>query len=212
MNKDALIEKLIADKMLKSEEIIEAFRRIDRADFVPEEYGDEAYGDYPLPIGRGQTISQPSTVAFMLELLRPAEGDRILDVGSGSGWTTALLAQIVGPKGRVWGLELLPELAKFGSENLAKYDFPHAGIQQARSTGSGQAGDVLGLPQEAPFDKILVSAAGQEIPKELINQLKVGGRMIIPVQSSVWKIDKISEEKVDKAEFPGFVFVPLIRQ
>ena len=203
MNKDALIEKLIADKMLKSEEIIEAFRRIDRADFVPEEYGDEAYGDYPLPIGRGQTISQPSTVAFMLELLRPVEGDRILDVGSGSGWTTALLAQIVGSKGRVWGLELLPELAKFGSENLAKYDFSNAKIQQA--------GEIVGLPGEAPFDKILVSAAGQEIPKELINQLKVGGRMVIPVQNSVWKIDKISKAKVDKQEFPGFVFVPLIR-
>ena len=201
MNKDELIEKLIADEMLKTERIIEAFRGVDRADFMQGEYKDEAYGDYPLPIGHEQTISQPSTVAFMLELLQPAAGDKVLDVGSGSGWTTALLAQIVGPEGRVFGLELVPDLVKFGSENLGKYNFPHARIQQAD--------DVLGLPPEAPFDKILVSAAGQVLPQGLIDQLKVGGRLVIPIQNSVWKIDKLSETEIDKTEFSGFAFVPL---
>ena len=185
MNESDLVDKLVGDGVLKTVRIIDALKRIDRVEFVLEEYKYEAYGDYPLLIGHGQTISQPTTVAFMLELLRPEKGDRILDVGSGSGWTTALLAQIVGPTGRVWGLELVPELVKFGSENLAKYDFPHAGIQQA--------GDVLGLPREAPFDKILVSAAGEEMPQELIDQLKVSGRLVIPIQNSVWKVDKISE-------------------
>jgi len=99
-----LISKLLEDGVLKTKRIIEAFMEIDRADFVKKEYIGEAYGDYPLPTEQGQTISQPSTVAFMLELLQPAEGDRILDVGSGSGWSTALLAQIAGPKGRVWGV------------------------------------------------------------------------------------------------------------
>ena len=202
-----LINKLLEDGVLKTKRIIEAFMEIDRADFVKKEYIGEAYGDYPLPTEQGQTISQPSTVAFMLELLQPAEGDRILDVGSGSGWSTALLAQIAGPKGRVWGVELIGELVKFGSENLAKYDFPHAGIQQA--------GDVLGLSQEAPFDKILVSAAGEEMPQALIDQLKVGGRLVVPIQDSswkidsVWKVDKVSETEIDKIEFPGFAFVPL---
>jgi len=207
MTKKGLVNKLTDEGVLKTKRIIQAFLEIDRVDFVPEEYRSEAYDDYPLPIERGQTISQPSTVAFMLELLRPAESDKILDVGSGSGWTTALLAQIVGPEGRVWGVELISELVKFGSENLAKYNFPHAGIQQA--------GDVLGLPEEAPFDKILVSATGEKMPQALINQLKVGGRLVVPIQDSawtmdsVWKVDKVSKTEIDKIEFPGFAFVPL---
>ena len=129
MSNLALVEKLISDEALRTPRIIDAFKKIDRADFVEVQYKDEAYGDYPLPIGHEQTISQPSTVAFMLELLQPATGNKVLDVGSGSGWTAALLAQIVGPEGRVFGFELVPELVKFGSENLAKYNFPHAEIQ-----------------------------------------------------------------------------------
>lgn len=195
------MEKLIADGMLKTERIIEAFRKIDRADFVLDEYKKEAYGDYPLPIGYGQTISQPSTVAFMLELLRPEEGNKILDVGSGSGWTTALMAQIVGSRGRVWGLELVPELVEFGRKNLGKYNFSWAEIRQA--------GKKLGLQEEVPFDKILVSASGDEMPQELIDQLKAGGRLVIPIQNSIWKVDKISKTEIDKTEFPGFAFVPL---
>lgn len=201
VNKGELIHKLIGGGMLKTPRIIDAFKKIDRADFVPDEYKDEAYGDYPLPIGYGQTISQPSTVAFMLELLQPEEGNKILDVGSGSGWTTALLAQIVGSSGRVWGLELVPELVEFGRKNLGKYNFSWAEIHQA--------GAELGLPQEAPFDRILVSAAGEEMPPELISQLKAGGRLVIPIQNSVWKVDKISEKEIAKEEFPGFIFVPL---
>ncbi|MBI1888878.1 MAG: protein-L-isoaspartate O-methyltransferase [Candidatus Spechtbacteria bacterium] len=192
--------------MLKTERIIEAFKKIDRADFVLDEYRDEAYSDYPLPIGHGQTISQPSTVAFMLELLEPQEGEKILDVGSGSGWTTALLARIVGPGGKVFGLELIPELVKFGSENLSKYNFPWSEIQQGekghfaphRAGGSGTR-----------FDRTLVSAAGDEMPQALIDRLKIGGRLVMPIQNSVWKADKISETKLNKTEFPGFVFVPL---
>ena len=198
---DELIEKLIADGMLKTERIIAAFRKIDRADFVLDEYKNEAYGDYPLPIGYGQTISQPSTVAFMLELLQPEEGNKILDVGSGSGWTTALLARIVGSRGRVWGLELMPELVEFGRKNLGKYNFPWAEILQA--------GKKLGLRDVAPLDKILVSASGDEMPQELIDQLKFGGRLVIPIQNSIWRLGKISKTKIDKTEFPGFVFVPL---
>jgi len=179
-----------------------AFRNIDRKDFVPEEYLDQACGDYPLPIGFGQTISQPSTVAFMFELLNPKEGDKVLDVGSGSGWTTALLADIVGEKGRVFGVELVLELVELGRKNLSKYDkYLNAQIYLA--------GKHLGLPGKAPFDRILVSASGEEIPEELIKQLKVGGVMVVPVLNSVWKIKRVSESGVEKEEYPGFVFVPL---
>lgn len=200
-NLENLILALIHNGALKTPRIIEAFRGVDRADFVRTEDTSEAYEDYPLSIGHGQTISQPTTVALMLELLAPEAGDRVLDVGSGSGWTTAFLASIVGSKGRVFGLERIGQLVEFGRSNLGKYDFPWASIALAR--------DELGLSSEAPFGRILVSAAADTLPQELVDQLKVGGRMVLPVQNSVWKIDKVSKAKLAKEEHPGFVFVPL---
>ena len=197
-----LAQSLISRGCLKTESIINAFEKVDRADFVPARYLSEAYGDYPLPIGEGQTISQPATVAFMLELLQPQAGEKILDVGSGSGWTTALLAQIIGVKGRVIGLERVPELVKLGRKNIKRYDFKQAVIKQA--------GDKLGLASEAPFDKILVSAAASGFPDELLKQLNNGGRLIIPVNNSIWEIQKTIGGQIKKREFPGFAFVPLI--
>lgn len=188
--------------VLKNPRIIEAFEKIDRADFVLPEFHQEAHEDYPLPIGGGGTISQPYTVAFMLELLQPEPGDKILDIGSGSGWSTALLAQIVGEQGKVVGLEIVPELVEFGQKNLAKYNFPNAEIRQATP-------GVVGLPNESPFDRILVSAAASKIPEELIGQLKSPGRLVIPVQNSIWLVKKNSAGQISKTEYPGFVFVPL---
>ncbi len=197
-----LTDYLVNFGVLQTPLIIDAFRTIDRADFVPAEYLAESYGDYPLPIGYGQTISQPTTVAFMLEKLQPQAGEKILDIGSGSGWTTALLAQIVGPKGKVCGVEIVPELADFGRQNLAKYKFNWAEIKLATAE--------LGYTPLAPFDKILASAAAEELPAELLGQLKIGGRLVIPIQNSIWQIDKVAEDKFKQQEFPGFVFVPLV--
>ncbi len=181
--------------------IEQAFREIDRADFVLSEYREMAYQDTALPIGHGATISQPTTVLFMLNQLQPSRSEKILDVGSGSGWTTALLAKIVGDSGEVIGTEIVPELVKFGNKNLKKYNFKNAKIILA--------GKRLGLSRQAPFDRILVSAAAAKLPDELPKQLTVGGRIIIPVQGSIWKIDRISKNKFDEQEFPGFLFVPL---
>lgn len=180
-----------------------AFNVIDRADFVPQKFRDEAYEDYPLTIGFGQTISQPTTVAFMLEKLDVKTGQHVLDVGSGSGWTTALLAELVGENGRVWGVELIPELVRFGQKNLARYRFRNTHITFAES--------VVGLPTHAPFDRILVSAAAGELPKKLVEQLKVGGTMVIPIRNSIVTVKKIEEDKIETQEYPGFVFVPLRR-
>lgn len=202
MTYDELIDNLISKGYLKTPRITDAFKGIDRKDFVLAEYSDESYGDYPLPIGDEQTISQPSTVAFMLELLQPEDGDIVLDVGSGSAWTTALLAEIVGERGFVYGVELVPELVRLGRENLAVYGFDNTEIYQANP-------NILGLPEKAPFDKILVSAAGEDLPEELIEQLKVGGRMVIPVANSIIKVDKLNGNEINEERYPGFVFVPL---
>jgi len=202
MTHNELINNLIHKGYLKTPSIVDAFKGIDRRDFVLAEYNDESYGDYPLPLGEEQTISQPSTVAFMLELLQPQAGDIVLDLGSGSGWTTALLAEIVGERGWVYGVELVPELVRLGRNNLAIYGFDNAEIYQANS-------NILGLPDKAPFDKILVSAAGEDLPEELIKQLKIGGRMVIPVGDSVFKVDKLNEDDINEKRYPGFAFVPL---
>ena len=197
-----LVAKLIRDGYLKTPQIIGAFSVIDRADFVPEEYKSESYGDYPLPIGYGQTISQPATVAFMLELLQPEAGDKVMDIGAGSCWQTALLAEIVGEKGSVSALERIPELCEFGQKNLQKYHFKNISFLCADAT--------KGLPEQAPFDKIIAAAAGDMMPPIWLEQLKVGGRIVAPIGSSIWLYIKKSKTEFEKLEYPGFVFVPLV--
>ncbi|MCK9473922.1 methyltransferase domain-containing protein [Sulfurimonas sp.] len=196
-----MVDYLIEVGTLRSNRIIEAFRNIDRADFVVDRNSIDVYGDYPLGIGNGQTISQPRTVAMMLEMLSPKEGERILDIGSGSGWTTALLAYIVGGSGSVVGVERVKELVEFGSSNLKRYKFKNAKIVEA--------GDELGIVGDI-FDCILVSAAADELPYELIKQLRVGGKLVIPIQSSVFEIIKKEDGSFDANEHYGFAFVPLI--
>ena len=201
-NNEILISHLKEKELLNSKELESAFRIIDRADFVTEDHKVEAYEDYPLLIGFGQTISQPTTVAFMLELLDLEKGDKALDVGSGSGWTTALIAEIVKPQGKVWGVEIIPELVEFGRKNLAKHKLPNAEIIQA--------GKQMGLSEHAPYDKILVSAEAEDLPDELISQLKEGGIMVIPIKNTLYKLEKLAGGKIKETAFPGFVFVPLV--
>lgn len=203
------VDSLMEAGYLKSIGIIKAFRKINRVDFVLPGDEDEALINAPLPIGQGQTISQPATVAIMLELLQPEKGDKILDVGSGSGWTTALLAELVGPHGQVCGLELLPDICDFGSSNLAKYNFKNA----KNICGDGYKG----LREFAPYDKILVSAASPSVPKNLLRQLKIGGRMVIPIgaeyaNQELLVIDKTGENEYEESAHPGFIFVPLIKK
>ncbi len=198
--------KSLLSGVLKTQEIKKAFAEVDRKDFVRPEYFDLAYEDIPLPIGYGQTISQPTTVAFMLELLQPKKGLKVLDVGTGSGWTTALLAHIVGKEGEVVGVEIIPELVEFGKQNISRYcKGLNANIFLAKKE--------FGYPLESPYDRILVSASGNEVPVALIRQLKKGGVMIIPVKNSIWKVIRrsVNTDDIWKEEYPGFVFVPLQR-
>ncbi len=200
-----LINTLIEQGWLRTPRIIEAFQTIKRRDFMPDDSEDLSELNEALPIGWGQTISQPLVVAFMLEKLQPQSGERILDIGSGSGWTSALLAQIVGLKGKVIAVEIVPELKNFGQDNISKYNFINKGIVQSVCADGSN-----GYDKEAPYDKILCSAEAKELPQEWREQLKIGGRMVTPIGNSIWVFIKKSNQEFQKQEYPGFVFVPLV--
>lgn len=202
---DQLVESLINQGALRTPEIIGAFGEIDRADFVPEEFKGDAYVDTALPLGLGQTISQPYTVAFMLELLQPQKENSILDVGYGSGWQTALLAHIVGEQGHITALEIIPELCDLGEKNLAKYSYISQGRVEVHCINAQQ-----GYPTQAPFDRIIAAAAGNKIPSAWHTQTKVGGRIVVPVGDSLVQCIRKSEEEWEEYTHSGFVFVPLI--
>ncbi|MFA5021489.1 MAG: protein-L-isoaspartate(D-aspartate) O-methyltransferase [Patescibacteria group bacterium] len=198
-----LITELIKQSYLKTPYIIDAFYKIKRRDFLPADLVSQESLNAPLPIGHGQTISQPLTVAFMFELLKPELGQKIVDIGSGSGWTTALLAEIVGPGGTVYAVERVPELEKFGQKNVSKYNFSN--VEFFCQDGA------KGLPEKAPFDRIIVAAAAYEVPKALKDQLKIGGRLVIPVaDQSLRLIEKTGKNEYQERTYPGFTFVPLI--
>ena len=217
-----LIKELMEEGILKTPSIIEAFEKVDRKDFVLEELKDKAYLNTPLPISYGQTISQPLTVAFMLELLQPQAGDKVLEVGSGSGWQTALLAHIVSSNrpatfknsqrgrsvadgGKVIAVELIPELMDFGRKNVAKYGFIKRGTVEFHSFNATK-----GMPEEAPFDRIISAASGQDLPEAWKEQLKIGGRIVAPIKDAIHLFVKKGENEFEENIYPGFAFVPLI--
>lgn len=203
--KKNLIKELIEEGYLRTKSIIEAFQKIDRIDFVLEEYKNEAYGNYPLPIGFGQTISQPLTVAFMLELLEPKPGEKILDVGAGSGWQTSLLAYLAGKQGRVIAIEIIPELKKFAETNIEKYNFIKIGrVELILGDGS------KGYQKEAPFDKIIAAAAALSIPPAWKEQLKIGGVIVAPVGQNIVVLKKLNQNEFSQKQYFGFNFVPLV--
>ena len=203
-----LIDNLIQQGWLKTPRIINAFKKIKREDFLPEDMKNLAELNEALPIGFGQTISQPLVVAFMLEQLNPQPGNKILDVGSCSGWTSALLSEIVGPKGKVMAIEIIPELKEFGEKNTAKYGFIKKGIARFICADGSK-----GYPElKQGFDGILASASARDLPLAWKKQLKVKGKIVTPIKSSIWVFVKKSEDEFEELEYPGFAFVPLINE
>jgi len=177
-----------------------AFEATPRAWFLPGDQRERADYDGPLDIGFGQTNSQPRTVENMLRLLRVLAGQRVLDVGAGSGWTTALLAHLVGPAGEVRGVELEPTLARDAAEAVAATGRDWATVAPARS-------GVLGLPEGAPYDRILVSAAARRLPGALVDQLAERGVLVIPVAGVMRRV--VRGDELTITEHGPYRFVPL---
>ncbi|NPA47666.1 MAG: protein-L-isoaspartate(D-aspartate) O-methyltransferase [Thermococci archaeon] len=200
-----LVKRLEAGGIIRSEAVREAFLRYPRYLFVEERYRDYAHVDEPLPIPAGQTVSAPHMVAIMLELAGLRKGMNVLEVGTGSGWNASLIAHIV--RTDVYTVERIPELVEFARRNLER-----AGVENVHVVpGDG----TLGFPPKAPYDRIIVTAGAPEIPEPLIEQLKVGGKLIIPVgRHHVWQelleVVKLEDGSTKVKKHGGVAFVPLI--
>ncbi|PIR45607.1 MAG: protein-L-isoaspartate O-methyltransferase [Candidatus Vogelbacteria bacterium CG10_big_fil_rev_8_21_14_0_10_50_13] len=213
--------KLLANHLqgtgvLKDPLLISAFKAISRADFVRPEDKPYAYIDEPRQIGFGQTISQPTTVAFMLELLTPRPGQKILDVGAGSGYQSALLGRVVAfnefgeelpanQRGKVIGLEFRPELATMARQNLARYGLIAKQVVAVHCLNAAK-----GYPAEAPYDGIISAAAAAEVPRAWQEQLAPGGKIVMPINSTILQIIKEGPDKFVTHRFEGYSFVPFV--
>jgi protein-L-isoaspartate(D-aspartate) O-methyltransferase len=205
-SRERLVKSLIEEGILKSEEVIKAMLTVPREEFVPAKYRELAYLDTPLSIGCGQTISAPHMVAIMTEALKVTRGNKVLEIGTGSGYQAAIIAEIVKPEGHVWTVEIIPELAKFAEENLRRTSYSS---YVTVIVGDGSKG----YQDAAPYDRIIVTAAAPKIPEPLINQLKDGGRMVIPVGDAYVQILKIVEKRGGSLRVEDSVpcvFVPLL--
>jgi protein-L-isoaspartate(D-aspartate) O-methyltransferase len=166
----AMVEEQLASRGIHNPKVLDAMRNVPRHRLVPPDQQAAAYGDHPLPIGHGQTISQPYIVALMTQLLEPLPGERVLEIGTGSGYQAAVLAELVS---EVYSIEIIDALAERASKDLADLGYKNIQIRQ----GDG----FLGWPEKSPFDAIIVTCAPEQIPPPLVEQLKEGGRMILPL-------------------------------
>lgn len=197
-----MVEKQIKDRGIEDKNVLKAMRFIPRHEFIPETYRKMAYGDHPVPIGYDQTISQPYIVAIMTELLNLKPNNRVLEIGTGSGYQAAVLSKIVG---EVYSIEIVPELAKRAEKTLKRLDYKNVKVK---------AGDgFLGWPEHAPFDAIIVTCAPPEIPPPLLEQLNEGGRLVIPIGEQ-WSPQKLiratkKDGKIKRKLITWVRFVPM---
>lgn len=196
-----MVEEQMAARGISDPATLEAMRAVPRHEFLPLRLRGEAYGDYPLPIGYGQTISQPYIVAFMTEAIRPRPGEKILEVGAGSGYQAAILAQMGAD---VYTVEIVEPLAEMAAQTLERLGYKNAHVRH----GDGYRG----WPEHAPFDAVIVTCAPDKIPPDLVTQLKDGGRMIIPVGGGMEQelvLLRKNGEQIEKQSVLPVRFVPM---
>jgi len=203
--REAMVEQQISQRGVIDARVLDAMRAVPRERFVPPESRSEAYEDRPLPIGSGQTISQPYIVAYMTEVLEVAPSHKVLEVGTGSGYQAAVLSELVR---EVYTIEIVPELARRAETVLHELNRTNIHVR----AGDGYAG----WPEEAPFDRIIVTAAPEQLPGPLVDQLAAGGRLVVPVGSQggpQWMtiVDKTSTGVTERRTIP-VQFVPFTRE
>jgi protein-L-isoaspartate(D-aspartate) O-methyltransferase len=201
--REQMVVKTIRRRGVSDEDVLQAMETVPRHRFVPENQRDAAYGDYPLPIGFGQTISQPYIVAWMTELMELEEGDKVLEIGTGSGYQAAVLAEIPGVD--VYTIEIIPELAERAEKTLKSLGYTDVRCKQADG--------YYGWPEHAPFDAVIVTAAPDHVPRPLTEQLAVGGRMVIPIgprggYQTLWQFVKQPDGEMKAYNKGGVAFVP----
>ena len=196
----AMVDHQIARRGIRDSQVLKAMRKIDRSLFVPPEIQGRAFSDHALPIGHDQTISQPYVVAAMTDALMLKTSDRVLEIGTGSGYQTAILAEIAD---KIWSIEIVPALAQKAHDLLDGLGYTNISW---RMSDGGE-----GWPEEAPFDKIIVTAAPQQIPEALINQLTMGGLLVLPVGSNDQELLRLRKtaDGVEKESLFGVRFVPM---
>jgi protein-L-isoaspartate(D-aspartate) O-methyltransferase len=197
-----MVTRTIEARDVTDAQVLEAMRRVPRHLFIPPDLVDVSYGDHPLPIGYGQTISQPYIVAWMTELLELKPGETVLEIGTGSGYQAAVLAELDGIE--VYTIEIVPELAEIATNRLNELDYTQVRVRQ----GDGY----YGWPEYAPFDAIIVTAAPDHLPAPLVDQLTQGGRLVIPIgppggYQMLWKFVKAGQD-VTAYSMGGVAFVP----
>lgn len=196
-----MVEEQIIPRGITNKDVINTLLTVPRHEFIPEKNRKYSYEDHPVNIGYDQTISQPYIVALMTELLEPLTFHKILEIGTGSGYQAAILAELVK---EVYSIEIIPELAEFAKKNIERLKYKNVFIK----SGDGY----FGWPQNAPFDGIIVTCAPDKIPKPLLNQLKINGKMVIPVgdypHQTLYLITKTSKG-IEKKEIIPVLFVPM---
>lgn len=199
-SRNKMVDTQIKGRGISDASVLEAMRKVPRHLFVTSEYTNDAYGDYPLPINQGQTISQPYIVAYMTEIVKPSKSKKALEIGTGSGYQAAVLAETTHT---VYTIELIPELAQEATDILKKLDYSNVFVR---------AGDGYnGWPEHAPFDIIVVTAAADQIPEPLIDQLADGGRMVIPVgRPGATQELKLVTKKRGKVEISRLMYVRFV--